>query len=84
MFFMKSAFIVSKVFVLLMCLTILLNRIDYLSIHCMFPPKALLTLPICFGASICAKSSSAFSPFALHGFYNQDPNMGRQLKVHLI
>jgi hypothetical protein len=43
MFFMKSAFIVSKVFVLLMRLTILLNRVNYLSIHCMFPPKALLT-----------------------------------------
>jgi hypothetical protein len=49
MFFTKSAFIVSKVFVLLMRLTILLNRINYLSIHCMFPPKALLTLSICFG-----------------------------------
>jgi len=38
---MKSAFIISKVFVLLMCLTILLNRINYLSIHCMFAPKGV-------------------------------------------
>ena len=39
----KLTLIVSKVFVLLMRLTILLNRINYLSIHCMFSPKALLT-----------------------------------------
>jgi hypothetical protein len=61
---MKSAFIVSKVFVLLMRLTILLNRVNYLSIHCMFSPKAFLTLSICFGASICAKSSSAFALYS--------------------
>ena len=39
----KLTLIVSKVFVLFMRLTILLNRIHYLSIHCMFSPKALLT-----------------------------------------